>query len=169
MDYFQGVVAEYLRADRAVFINTECLIQLHEGDAPAKGTHWYCDIVAVNFREKRVYLCEVTYSTTLNALLTRLRAWNSQWPALCDALKRDCKVPEGWEVIPWVFIPRRGRPRLRAKLAELNLPVSAISAPRVTCLERVVPWKYQSWNRRATALEPLASGKAIMLSDEQPT
>jgi len=56
MDYFQGVVTEYLRANRATFVNTECLIQLEAGDTPAKGQHWYCDAVAVNFKEKTVGL-----------------------------------------------------------------------------------------------------------------
>jgi hypothetical protein len=42
MDYFQGVVTEYLRADRTIFVNTECLIQLDGGDPPGKGRHWYC-------------------------------------------------------------------------------------------------------------------------------
>jgi hypothetical protein len=29
MDYYQGVVVEYLRADRSVFVNTECCIELN--------------------------------------------------------------------------------------------------------------------------------------------
>lgn len=28
MDYYQGVVLDYVRADRAVFVNPECCIQL---------------------------------------------------------------------------------------------------------------------------------------------
>jgi hypothetical protein len=39
MDYFQGVVTEYLRANRATFVNTERLVQFQLGDAPAKGRH----------------------------------------------------------------------------------------------------------------------------------
>ncbi len=35
MDYYEGVVIDYLRADRAVFVNTECCIQIKEGPAPA--------------------------------------------------------------------------------------------------------------------------------------
>ena len=54
MDYFQGVVTEYLRADRAMFVNTEYLIQLEPGNAPAKNKHWYCDAVAVNMRDNEV-------------------------------------------------------------------------------------------------------------------
>ncbi len=47
MDYYQGVVTDYLRADRAMFVNTECCIQLDEGNNPDAfpGRHWYCDAV----------------------------------------------------------------------------------------------------------------------------
>jgi len=44
MDYYQGVVLDYLRADRAIFINAECCIQLNEAHNPdSSGPHWYCD------------------------------------------------------------------------------------------------------------------------------
>jgi len=32
MEYFQDVVSEYLRANRATFIDTECCIQLNSGN-----------------------------------------------------------------------------------------------------------------------------------------
>lgn len=49
MDYFQGVVTEFLRANRSTFVNTEYLIQLDEVKTPLKARHWYCDALAVNF------------------------------------------------------------------------------------------------------------------------
>ena len=61
VSYYQDIVTEYLRADRAMFVNAEYLIQLDQTDVTSKGTTWYCDVVAVSFREKKVYLCEVTY------------------------------------------------------------------------------------------------------------
>jgi hypothetical protein len=88
MDYFQGVVTEYLRANRSTFVNTECLIQLKPGDSPAKGEHWYCDAVAVNFQEKAAFLCEVTYSRTLQSLFTRLAGWINNWAGIESALHR---------------------------------------------------------------------------------
>lgn len=45
MDYFQGVVTEYLVADRATYVNTEPLIQLDANELK-KGRHWYCDAAA---------------------------------------------------------------------------------------------------------------------------
>jgi hypothetical protein len=153
LDYFQGVVTEYLRADRAVFVNTECCIQLNAGLNPdTSGPHWYCDAVAVNLREKRVYLCEVTYSRTLDALIKRLASWNHSWTELRSALVRDCHILEDWPVCPWVFIPGDRRPLLGTKLSKLPGAVTGrepMPAPKVTDLEDVVPWKYRSWNRYA--------------------
>lgn len=155
MDYFQGVVAEYLRADRAVFVNSECLIQLDAGAALPKSRHWYCDMVAVNFRETKVYLCEISYSSTMYALLTRLRAWETHWPTLAAAVSRDCGIPSTWKVEPWLFIPAARHLELNSKLAtfiKTDGEAHFMPAPRVTHLEDVTPWKYPSWNRQSDSI-----------------
>ena len=51
MDYYQGVVADYLTADRAFFVKPECLIRLSPAGPLLKSQHWYCDVLAVSFRE----------------------------------------------------------------------------------------------------------------------
>jgi hypothetical protein len=156
MDYFQGVVTEYLRADRAMFVNTECLLQLEPGDVPAKGRHWYCDALAANFRESRIYLCEVSYSATLQSLLGRLAGWRMHWPALIAALHRDCGLPLDWHVFPWVFIPSICHPVLTKKLDAIPVAVDTTTTmprPRVTLLESVTPWNYKTWDRRESKIE----------------
>lgn len=46
MDNCESLVLEYLRADRSVFVNTQCCIQLFDSPNPDKsGPHWYCDLV----------------------------------------------------------------------------------------------------------------------------
>ncbi|CAE6900254.1 hypothetical protein [Paraburkholderia domus] len=153
MDYYQGVVTEFLRADRAVFVNTECCIQLHPGASPDVGTHWYCDAVAINMRERQVFLCEITYSKSLDPLLKRLTAWCANWSALRLALVRDLCVPADWPVTPWVFIPSEREGLLERKLARLAQPEGDASnqmpKPKVTHLERVAPWNYNAWNRKS--------------------
>jgi hypothetical protein len=157
MDYFQGVVTEYLRADRAVFVNTECLIQLDDGNDLGKGRHWYCDAVAANFRESTVYLCEITYSTTMQTLLARLEHWANHWPLLCQAVARDCCVPNSWKVQPWTFIPKRYHQAFNEKLAKRLVSIPCLDqharmpAPKVTYLESVTPWNYCTWDRREAA------------------
>jgi len=154
MDYFQGVVTEFLRANRATFVNSECLIQLEEGHVPAKGSHWYCDAVAANLAESTVYLCEVTYSASLQALVKRLTSWAANWPSLKRSLWRDCCVPEQWSVVPWVFIPKDRESLLRRKFVVQNVKTTSdlMPFPKVTHLEDVVPWKYPSWDRKLEEL-----------------
>lgn len=167
MDYFQGVVTEFLRANRATFVNTECLIQLEPGDVPAKGRHWYCDVVAINFAERSVHLCEVTFSTTLHALFTRLAGWKSAWLGVKRALVRDCRIPEDWSVRPHVFIPSGRVAVYERKLAMLErVPsVEGMPIPLVTHLEEVVPWKYRSWDRKLAGLADEAQSSK---SDDAP-
>lgn len=144
MDHFEGVVLDYLRADRALFVNNQCCIQLNEGANPdTSGPHWYCDALAVSFKEQAVYLCEITYAARAPSLLARLRAWDEHWAGVRAALTRDSGVPLTWTARPWLFVPQAHADRLRASIAALtDLP-----SPRITCLEDVVPWRYRSWDR----------------------
>ena len=155
MDYFQGVVTEYLRANRCVFVNTECLIQLDEGDKQFKSRHWYCDAMAVNFRERTVFLCEITYSATMQSLLGRLLAWQQNWLELTVSVLRDSCVPTDWKVQPWLFIPADHHKLFTEKSSRI-LPTAGASdqmpSPRITYLEAVVPWKYRTWDRKTDAL-----------------
>jgi hypothetical protein len=155
MDYFQSAVTEYLRASRSVFVNTECRIQLDPGDVHAKDRHWYCDAVAVDFRKSTVYLCEITYSTTMHSLFARLQRWEEHWAELRTAVFRDCGIPEDWQVRPWVFIPEQYDPVFKKKTALLK-PTAGTSIhmpePLVTYLESVLPWKYRIHSRGSDAL-----------------
>jgi hypothetical protein len=152
MDFYQGVVSEYLRADRSVFLNTECCIQINPADNPdSSGPHWYCDVVAVDFRQSAIFLCEISYSVKLQGLLKRLKDWESHWPALCSAVMRDCNLPTAWPIKPWIFVPEEKTALLKSKLASITSvdgKVAQMPEPLVTSLESVVPWKYKSWNRQ---------------------
>jgi hypothetical protein len=156
MDYFQSVVTEYLRANRATFVNTECLIQLDAGSNPLKGRHWYCDAVAANFTKSMVYLCEVTYSTNLYPLISRLTDWDVNWEAVCKAIARDCAIPASWSVQPWLFVPREREDMLNKKLASIHAAQREclrMPKPMITHLEDVNPWNYKWWDRKVDALE----------------
>lgn len=143
MDYFQGVVAEYLRSKRSRFINSECLIQLAPGDRPPKNEHWYCDIVATDFEERTVYLCEVTFARHTHALLRRLRAWTRHWSAVRAAIRKDCSIPDDWAIAVWVFMPEILQ---AAFLQTLDENIRETTSLRLEALENVLPWKYRSWN-----------------------
>jgi hypothetical protein len=155
MDYFQGVVTEYLIADRATFVNTELLLHLDK-DEQIKGRHWYCDAAAVNFRDCTFYLCEVTYSKSMAALAKRLLAWDDHWPELRVAICRDCGISDNWAIQPWAFIPKDYTDALKSRIVKLNEPGRldySMPYPRITHLESVVPWNYVTWDRKVEALE----------------
>ena len=66
MDYYESIAVNYLRADRALFVNTECCVQLNQSDNPdGSGPHWYCDAVVCDFRKSGIFLCEISYSAQL--------------------------------------------------------------------------------------------------------
>ncbi len=156
MDYYQGVVVEYLRADRSVFVNTECCIQLNPGDA--SGIHWYCDAVAADFRHKTFYLCEVSYAKSPGALLRRLASWNDHWPQIKAALARDSSLPEDWSVRPWVFAPEACIPKIVDSINRIgkgNGKTRQMPDPLITTLEMAAPWVYKrTWDRHGELEKP---------------
>ena len=145
MDYYQGVVADYLSADPAMFVKPECCIRLDPDGPLKKGVHWYCDILAINLRTQTGYLCEVTYSQTLATLLKRLGDWACNWPAVREALVRDNHVPSDWKVRPWVFVPSTQAGAASSKISKLSTLYDTpepMPEAKVTKLEDVPPWLY---------------------------
>jgi hypothetical protein len=156
MAHYESVVTDYLRADRALFLNTECCIQLNPGDNPdTSGPHWYCDAIAVDFRARQILLCEISYESKLAALTKRLKGWNDNWALLCIALRRDSHLPADWtDVRPWLFVPEAQIPLLRQRLVQIGTERPLNFEPRITALEMVQPWRYRSWNRVDEQLAP---------------
>lgn len=153
MDYYQGIVTDYLRADRSVFVNTECCIQIEASPDPdTNGKHWFCDIAAVDLRSKptpTMFLCEVSYAQKLAALTRRLKQWAEHWDDVHAALKRDCNIPDDWPVRPWLFVPQALVKCLVDKLAPITRPDGTpVFKPRITTLESVQPWNFPDWNHR---------------------
>lgn len=155
MNYYESVVIDYLRSDRAVFVNTKCCIQLNPGDNPdISGPHWYCDAVAVDFRNSHVFLCEISYSARLSDLAKRLKAWDENWAKVCNSLKRDCAVPENWPVRPWLFVPGEMVPLLLRQLDQFQSGQQLNFTPRITPLEMVQPWCYRNFGRTGEGAKP---------------
>ena len=149
MDYYEGVVVEYLRADRAVFVNTEYCIQVNPGDDPdTSGPHWYCDAVALNFRSKEILLCEVSYATQLADLTKRLKGWYDNWEGVRHALVRDSLIPASWTVRPWLFVPKSHVNLLMQRLAQIPGGQPPKFDSKITELELVQPWLYRHYDRK---------------------
>jgi len=154
MDYYQGVVSEYLRADRSVFLNSEFCLQLHPGSAYDKSSFWYVDILAIDLRNQRAFLCEITYSKTLSALKKRLALWSQHWPEMREALERDAGIPSAWSAKPWLFVPENLVTPLVAAVNSLTHGSEKLPTPRITTLEHTQPWRYVSWDRKGEDTKP---------------
>lgn len=150
MDFYQSVVVDYLRADRAVFVNAECCIQLNPGPNPdISGPHWYSDAVACDFKDRVVFLCEMSYEKSLGSLVKRLAQWHQNWLGVRAAVARDCHLPTDWHVRPWLFIPLDLVETLVRNLDDAVGPDGMLTLrPRITNLELVQPWRYRSWDHR---------------------
>lgn len=158
MDYYQGVVREFLQTDRSMFVNEELIIDLdYDGNRPqgknAKGRHWICDLAAINQREKVMYQGEVTTNKSLSSLIQRFTSWSKIWPLLVESLIRDSHLDIEWEVLPWAFIPKESSDLFYKRMGMIenisNKP-KQMPLPKVTCLEDVVPWKSNGWKGRPT-------------------
>jgi hypothetical protein len=148
MDYYESVMVHYLRSDRAIFVNSEACIQLNQASNPdASGPHWYCDAVAADFRNKAIFLCEISYGKGLNDLRKRLKSWHDNWENVGLALARDSFVDKSWPVRPWLFVPEDLVPRLVRCFNDISAGHPLNFAPRITPLEMIQPWRFQSWNR----------------------
>jgi len=164
MDYFQGIVENFLRSDRAMFVHGEFLMDLDANEMEPnglalKGRHWYCDVAAMNMRERTLFLGEVTFSKTLQALTKRLGMWAQVWSDLRAALSWSAAIPLGWAIVPWVFIPSESHDLLKRRLVAIENCGNGkdqMPTPRVTFLEDVVPWKYAEWNNRPSSLDRAA-------------
>lgn len=155
MDYFEGVVLNYIRSDRSVFVNSECCIQLNEASNPDKsGPHWYCDAVCVDFRNKNILLCEISFSSSLSTLVSKLKDWNIYWDRLAFSLERDSNLPKGWPVRPWIFVPEIRIPLLLKRIKEFSENGTLNYTPLITPLELTQPWRFRSWNRLGEETKP---------------
>jgi hypothetical protein len=146
MDYYEGVVVNYLRADRSVFANTEYCIQHKSGklinNRDKDGPVWYCDAVALDFGSKVIFLCEISYATNLGDLTRRLRDWHNNWEKLCAALKRDSRLSEfSWPVRPCLFVPKDCVQTPEKALKEIEKEPPKFDA-KITPLEDVPPWRF---------------------------
>jgi hypothetical protein len=144
MDYCRNLVVDYLRADRTLFLNEQCLIQLDPCRNPDDTKHWLADVVVADFHRRTVWLCEVTYEKSMSRLVKRLMSWRDNWEGVCDALHRDeagCGLPKEWPVKLWVFVPQDAIPLLQKKLNGIGQEV------KITPLEATMPWTYRDWDR----------------------
>lgn len=139
MDYFQTVVGEWLTADGRTLIAQEYGLRTSDVRSfkSKNQTNLWPDIVAVRLMDKKVYLCEITWSRDWQRIKLKLDNYWNLLPSIKDALECWLGIPqtEEWAVSVWYFVPESHTMRIMAmRPGELNL--------RVTKLEDIKPWTY---------------------------
>jgi hypothetical protein len=155
--HFEAVPFQYLCADRRLFVNSEYLLQIDDTDNPdsAKGRHWYVDALVIEPGVNSVYLCEFTFSKSLEGLKRRLSAWAVFWSEIGPAITRDSGIPGIPLVRPWAFVPEDCAAKLVKIAAGLGFDGSSDLPPmKITTLEMTLPWNYRSWKRSGEAKKP---------------
>jgi hypothetical protein len=138
-------VIAYLKADRAVFVNSQFLLQLDEGTEQKK-RHLWIDALAVDLRNKEVLLCEVSIARNPAALLKRIGMLCVDWSAYRQALWRDASIPVEWSARFRAFVPRERVTELLATLRTMLTAPCPLTIDIVP-LEEIAPWKYCYWKR----------------------
>lgn len=162
-NFYEGVVVEYLHNHERMFVHPQCLIRLGKEESKEgglkKGRHWYCDAMAVSFKQGVVFLCEVSYAQRVPKMMARLRKWSGEkdgdsgrWSEVCKALQDDFGIPGSWAVKVWLFVPavesEKVRDKVKAMAAGTGMP-----EPKITPLEEVVPWQAVAWNEKPRTRE----------------
>lgn len=154
MEHYKIGVMDYLQSDRAVFLNTECCLELDQGGSPEKAQQrCSCDAVAIDLRHRAVYLCHAALHENLQGLIRKLAAWTKNWDSIKAVLRRDCKLPANWRVHVWLFVPKDSIEMLDERLEQLRQTVGARFKVKLTALEDVQPWHFSKWERCEEAWE----------------
>lgn len=149
MDHYKTVVMDYLQSDKAVFVNADCQFDvLPSTEQERKPGPCQCDAVAIDLRHGAVYLCEIAMDDQLPALLNKLTGWTKHWDSIKAILQRACKVPAGWRVHVWIFVPSAATETLEDELEQLRHKAGARFKVKLTVLEEIQPWNTAGWRRK---------------------
>lgn len=148
MDHYKTLVMDYLQADPAVFVNTECSTQLDEHLAPdCPACHFSCDAVAIDLRHGVVYLCLASFDDKLQGMVEQMSTWTRNWDSIKTSLCHGSKVPKNWRVYVWLFVPKDSIEMLDEELERLRQTAGSKFKVKITALEDVQPWRASSWKR----------------------
>ena len=137
MSYYAEIVSEYLQA-RGQFIRREFFIALDKTPQQAKGRSWYVDVLAVDFGERTIWLCEVSFAKTLYALRARFKQWSDNWELIQQALRAEIAIGTEWQIRPWAFTPEELKPVYESGLQKIG-PLAF--DPKWSTLEDTAPWR----------------------------
>jgi hypothetical protein len=145
---YEEIVAEYLCFERTRFVSPGFNLDLGGAGPLGKGRNWWIDVLAVDFRNETIYLCEATFAQQPNYMFRRLRAWAALWSEIRENLFHVTSAPSSWNVIPWIFAPANLESKIKQGIEAIpNRPFGY----EWTAFEDIVPWKRPQYSAIAAA------------------
>ena len=148
VSHYEEIVAEYLYFERTRFVSPGFNLDLGGAGPHGKGRNWWIDVLAVDFGDEAVYLCEATFAQQPNYMFHRLNAWAALWPEIRENLFRVTHAPSHWNVIPWIFAP--ASLELKVKQGIDAIPDRPFDY-KWKSFEEIVPWKRPQYSAIAAA------------------
>ena len=139
MDYYQSIVAEWLTADGRTLVAQEYGLRTsHVQEFKVKGQkNLWPDILAVRPRDKRAFLCEVSWSKDWKRTGEKLAKYHELMPQIRESLDHWLAIPTSndWVVHVWYFVPE-------AQVEKTKQLGPAGLGLRVSSLDQIKPWTY---------------------------
>ncbi len=134
LEIYEHTVLAYLTKDPFVFVSPHYSICGDQGE-------WACpDLVALNFRERRVSVVEVSTAWNPRSLREKVRDCNKQWiTRLRDQLRDLDVVVDSWQFDVQLFVRRAAVQAFEQRVAGIGAGVEI----RVKALEDLgAPWEW---------------------------
>ena len=148
MSYYEEIVAEYLCFERTRFVSPGFNLDLGGAGPLGKGRNWWIDVLAVDFKDEAIYLCEATFAQQPNYMFRRLRTWAALWLEIRENLFHVTHAPSSWDVIPWIFAPSNLESKIKQGIE--TIPDRPFDC-KWRSFEEIVPWKRPQYSAIAAA------------------
>ena len=119
MDYYQSIVAQWLVSDGRTFLAEEYYLRTSRVREfkHRDQTYLWPDIIAVRLRDRKVFLCEVTWSRNWGTIERKLEKYSENMPEIRDALDHWLGIPHDFDASIWYFVPEDHIAKIRERNA----------------------------------------------------
>ena len=145
MDRFEEAVLEYVSA------NPDCLLKSHfkiPYDKEKKIGGSLPDFVVVNFKEKCVYIIEVTTAWNIRSVMKKVDARKTRW---FEPIKQSevswAKMVSNWNFRVCLFLREDAVGRAKTILAEGDDKTDNVSIKSLDSV--LLPWKDWNWDKKS--------------------
>lgn len=143
---YENVIAAWLVADGQTLIAPQYPLRIGEPTMP-EPVRWP-DILAVQPKDRQVFLCEVTWHDGWSRHGQKVAEYHEHIDNIRATLEHWLGIGgEAWQISVWYFVPEAHVEKIGSMEPRDSLQL------RVTSLESIKPWTYTWGYRNARSLE----------------